>query len=103
MEYRKMGRTGLMVSEMGLGCMYFGASIQEKEAAAIVSKALDAGVNYFDTADAYPPGLAVRGASEEILGKLLKPVRDKVLISTKVRLPTTTGAGLFPDTVPAVK
>ncbi|MFC1534026.1 aldo/keto reductase [Thermodesulfobacteriota bacterium] len=93
MNYRKMGRTGLMVSELGIGCMYFGTNIPEKEATEIVNKAYEAGINYFDTANSYPPEVPERGASEEILGKAIKPFRDKVVISTKVRLPTSTSAG----------
>ncbi|MFC1532826.1 aldo/keto reductase [Thermodesulfobacteriota bacterium] len=93
MKYRKMGRTGLMVSELGIGCMYFGSNISEKEATDIINKAYEAGINYFDTANAYPPGVPERGASEKILGKAVKSFRDKVLISTKVRVPISASAG----------
>lgn len=87
MEYKKMGRTGLKVSELSLGCWLFdGITVKEAEAELIIHKALDAGINFLDTADSYG-----RGLSEEIIGKAIKGQRDKVIIATKVGL--IAGAG----------
>ena len=69
MNYRKMGRTGLMVSEISLGTVNFGSVVKEAEAIAIVNKAYQAGINHFDTANVYPIGSGRYGISEEILGK----------------------------------
>jgi len=79
MEYRKLGRTGLKVSEICLGTMTFGDQMGEAESAEIIKTALNAGVNFFDTADVYN-----EGRSEEIVGKALKEVRDSVVLATKV-------------------
>jgi len=84
MKYRKMGRTGLLVSEISLGCMNFGNQTKEPEAARIVQRAHELGINCFDTSNIYPIGGETFGVSEEIVGKLLKPFRHEVLISTKV-------------------
>jgi aryl-alcohol dehydrogenase-like predicted oxidoreductase len=67
MEYRNLGRSGLQVSLVGLGCMPFGMSIEEPAAAAIVHRALELGINFFDTADVYGD----RGKSETWLGRAL--------------------------------
>lgn len=88
MKYNLLGNTGVLVSEIGLGTMTFGGgdtwgifgSLDEKEAGRLVDQAMDAGVNFFDTANAY-----AEGRSEEILGKTLKSKRDKAIIATKVR------------------
>lgn len=77
MKTRKLGNSDLSVSEIGLGCMSLGTDV--KEVAAIINAALDAGINYFDTADLYD-----FGRNEEIVGQTLKPVRDQVVIATKV-------------------
>lgn len=77
MRQRRLGSSDLTVSEMGLGCMSLGTN--EKEAARIIKAALDAGINYFDTADLYD-----FGRNEEIVGNTLKSVRDQVVIATKV-------------------
>ena len=79
MKYRRMGRTGLMVSEICLGTMTFGNQIDESEAAKLVKWALDAGINFVDTADQY-----VNGLTEEIVGKALRGVRHDVVLATKV-------------------
>lgn len=82
MEYRRLGRTGMKVSEVCLGTMTFGTAgwgIAAEPARLIVDLALDAGVNFFDTANSY-----AEGRSEEILGRLLKGRRDKLIIATKV-------------------
>lgn len=90
MQYRQLGRSGLKVSELCFGTMTFGdafytiGEITEQQAAdRLVHAALDAGVNFFDTADVYS-----RGQSEEILGQSLansSASRDEVVIATKVR------------------
>ena len=80
MEYRLLGRTGLMVSELCLGCMTFGREADEEQSQAMVKRFLDAGGNFFDTADVYSHGI-----SEEITGRALKGVRDDIVLATKVR------------------
>ena len=86
MKLKKMGNTGLFVSECCLGTMTFGKNqwglggLTEKEAASIVDQAIDAGINFFDTADIYS-----FGESEEFLGKILEGRRHKFIIATKVR------------------
>jgi aryl-alcohol dehydrogenase-like predicted oxidoreductase len=86
MKYRRLGRTGLKVSEICLGTMTYGDQVGETEAIRLMNKALDLGVNFFDTADAY-----IEGRSEEIVGKALKGVRDSVVVATKVA--NRTGPG----------
>jgi len=76
MEYRQLG--SLQVSVVGLGCNNFGWRTDAKETAAVLGAALDAGVNFFDTADVYGGG-----ESEEFLGKALKGRRDRAIIATK--------------------
>jgi aryl-alcohol dehydrogenase-like predicted oxidoreductase len=89
MNYRLLGRTGLKVSELCLGTMTFGenffgiAVVDQPSANAMVARALEAGINFFDTADVYS-----YGQSEDALGTALKEStvgRDKVIIATKVR------------------
>jgi aryl-alcohol dehydrogenase-like predicted oxidoreductase len=89
MEYVKLGNTGLDISPVCLGCMGFGNPglghhtwvLKEEEARPIIKKALDLGVNFFDTANGY-----AQGTSEEITGKVLKEYanRDEIVIATKV-------------------
>ena len=79
MEHRSLGRSGLQVSVVGLGCMNFGMMNDQAQATAIVSRALELGINFFDTADVY----GNRGTSEEYLGKALGRRRPDVLIATK--------------------
>lgn len=78
MEYRRLGRTGLKVSEICLGTMTFGHGTDEGEAARIVDMAIGAGVNFFDTANSYADS-----ASETILGQVLKGRRRDAIIATK--------------------
>jgi len=85
-EYRKLGRSGLKVSEVCLGTMSFGNQIGEAEARPIVDLAFDAGINFFDTADGYGTG-----ASEEILGNLLKGRRREAVVATKFFNPMGPG------------
>ena len=78
MQYRRMGRTGLKVSELCLGTMTFGVSADAAAAARMVDAALDAGVNFIDTANSYGGG-----ESERLLGKALGGRRDQVVVATK--------------------
>lgn len=77
MKYRLLGSSNLMVSELSLGCMSLGTN--ERHAEEIIEAALEAGVNYFDTADLYDFGV-----NEQIVGKCLHKIREKVYIATKV-------------------
>ncbi len=90
MEYNRLGPTGLQVSRLCLGTMSFGNSeewmVEIDKARPIINRALDLGVNFFDTANVYS-----NGRSEEIVGELLKDHRDDVVIATKVRLSTGEG------------
>lgn len=81
MEYRRLGRTGVWVSEIAFGCAYLGQKpADESEGIKLVHRAIDLGINFFDTANIY-----VGGRSEEILGKALKGIRHQVVLATKVR------------------
>lgn len=86
MNVKRLGRTGLWVSELCMGCMTFGGEADEATSIAMVERCLEAGINFFDTANVY-----TGGRSEEILGKALKPYRDKVVIATKVRARVAEG------------
>ncbi len=100
MEYRKLGRTGLKVSEFCLGTMTFRWTSTEEESIQVLNRAWEAGVNFLDTADVYSvwakdnPG----GVAETIIGKWLKgKPRDEIVIATKVRgrmWPGPNGEGL---------
>lgn len=84
-HYRLLGRTGVRVSPLGLGCDNFANPTPEKEAAAILACALDGGINLIDTANSY-----AAGESEAIIGRCLKETgrRDQVLLATKAYYPT---------------
>ncbi len=104
MDYVRLGLSGLKVSRLCLGCMSFGSSFEwmlpEAPSFALVRKALDAGINFFDTANAYSAG-----ESEQILGRALKSFgarRDDVVIATKVFLRDGTwsqSAGPVPQSI----
>ncbi len=81
MELRPLGRTGVQVSPLCLGTMMFGAwgNTDHEESIRIIHHALDAGINFVDTADVY-----ARGESEEILGRALQGRRDSIVVATKV-------------------
>ncbi len=81
MEYRSLGRTGVMVSPLCLGAMNFGGPTEEAESIAIIDRALEAGINFIDTANVYN-----RGESERIVGKALQRngQRERVVLATKV-------------------
>jgi aryl-alcohol dehydrogenase-like predicted oxidoreductase len=84
MQYRTLGRTGIKVSPYCLGAMMFGAggNPDHEDSIRIIHKALDAGINFVDTADVYS-----RGESEEIVGKALKGRRDDIALATKAHGP----------------
>ena len=79
MDYRNLGQTGVVVSRYCLGAMMFGTmgNTDHEDCARIIHRALDAGVNFIDTADAYS-----RGESEAIVAKALKGRRDDVVVAT---------------------
>jgi aryl-alcohol dehydrogenase-like predicted oxidoreductase len=79
MDYRNLGRAGVKVSSLCLGCMNFGGPTDEDEATSIIHKALDAGINFIDTANVYN-----KGESEKIVGKALAGRCDEVVLATKV-------------------
>ncbi len=83
MEYRVLGKTGVKVSCLCLGTLTFGNESDEAACAAIFHRCRDAGINFFDTANAYNGGRA-----EEILGKLIQECRDEIILSSKVYFPT---------------
>jgi len=86
MQYIKLGRSGLMVSRLCLGTMNFGAFTSEKESFEIMNRALELGINFFDTANVYGRKKG-EGITEKIIGKWLyenKERRDKIVLSTKV-------------------
>lgn len=90
MDHRSLGGSGLVVSEVGLGCNNFGVrSMDAREVDTVVGKALDSGVTLFDTAESYS-----RGVSEELLGAALGSRRDRAVIATKfgARSPSPTMA-----------
>ena len=102
MEYRRLGRTGLEVSRICLGCMSYGVpgagthewTLPEAESRPFIKKALDLGINFFDTANVYSAG-----TSEEIVGRALRDFakRDDIVLATKVHgrmRPGPNGAGL---------
>src|SRR5215210_3721803 len=86
MEYARLGNTGLMVSELCLGCMTFGREADEGDSREIVGRFVEAGGNFIDTADVYS-----KGVSEEITGRAIREVRDDVVLATKVRFPMGDG------------
>ncbi len=94
MQYRTLGRTGIKVSPYCLGAMMFGAAgnPDHDESVRIIHKALDAGINFIDTADMYS-----RGESEQIVGKALKDRRDSVVLATKARFPASHDADGDPN------
>ena len=90
MEYVNLGRRGIKVSRICLGCMSFGNDaawkIELDQARKLVKKAIDLGINFFDTANIYS-----LGRSEEITGECLKDYREDVIVATKVYFPMSKG------------
>jgi voltage-dependent potassium channel beta subunit len=88
LEYRKLGGSGVKVSEISLGSwLTYGGSVEEERATACINKAYELGINFFDTANVY-----MRGAAEEIVGRALKNFeRDQVFLATKVYFPMGDG------------
>ena len=86
MEFRKLGNSGLMVSEIGLGGNPFGQFVDEVNSIAVINHALDMGVTFIDTSDLYGAG-----KSEEFIGKALKQKRSDVVIATKFGVPIGKG------------
>jgi aryl-alcohol dehydrogenase-like predicted oxidoreductase len=91
MQKRKLGKTGLEVSAIGLGCMGlsfgYGPAVDRQQGIALIRSAVERGVTFFDTAEVYGPF-----TNEELVGEALAPVRDKVVIATKF------GFGVDPQT-----
>jgi aryl-alcohol dehydrogenase-like predicted oxidoreductase len=81
MNYRSLGRTGVQVSELCLGCMMFGGRTEPEPSYRMIDRAIDAGINFFDTANVYS-----RGRSEEVTGEALKRngKRQQIVLATKV-------------------
>ncbi len=90
MQYTRLGKTGMQVSRICLGTMSFGNQdewmVEIDKARPIMKRALDLGINFYDTANVYS-----NGRSEEIVGELLKGHRDDVVLASKVRLSTGEG------------
>src|SRR6201996_4318893 len=82
MQTRKLGRSGLQVSTLGLGCMgisfSYGTPLTKEEGIGLIRGAVERGVTFFDTAEVYGPFV-----NEEVVGEALRPVRDQVVIATK--------------------
>jgi aryl-alcohol dehydrogenase (NADP+) len=87
-----MGNTGLVVSEICLGTMVFGSQVDEPTAFTILDRAAERGVDFIDTADAYPIGVVSPGLTEEIVGRWLRGKRQRFVLATKCRMPVGTGA-----------
>src|SRR3954449_12298412 len=96
MEFRNLGKTGLKVSRLCLGCMSFGVpergmhawTLDEPRSRPFIQRALELGINFFDTSNSYSDG-----TSEEILGRAIRDLarRDEVVIATKLFFPTRKG------------
>jgi len=93
MQYVELGRTGLRVSRLCLGTMNFGDRTDEKQSFAIMDRALEAGINFFDTADRYGTPMG-EGVTEQIIGRWLAQGdrRDRIVLATKVYGPMGPGA-----------
>ena len=96
MKYKRLGKTGLEISEICLGCMSYGEpnrgphawTLPEEESRPFIQKSIEAGINFFDTANGYSAG-----SSEEILGRAIRDfaIRDEVVIASKVFMPMRPG------------
>ncbi|SHG43328.1 Predicted oxidoreductase [Chryseolinea serpens] len=104
MKHRKLGKSGLEVSALGLGCMGlsfgYGPATDKQEAIKLIRRAYALGVNFFDTAEAYGPFL-----NEEVLGEAVAPFRDQVILATKFGFKggmPTVGVDSRPENIRAV-
>ena len=91
MKHRRLGKSGIVVSDICMGTMTFGAQADEKTSFDILDKAFDAGIDFYDTAEMYPvpPDTKYAGLSEEILGRWMKTKdRDALIIASKVAGPS---------------
>ena len=86
MDYRRLGDSGLKVSQVGLGCNNFGMRIEQEATTAVVDAAIEAGINFFDTADIYGGT-----RSEVMLGHALGARRHEIVLATKFAMPTGAG------------
>ena len=86
MRYVNFGKTGIRVSEVCLGTMTFGKEADEPTSIAIMDRAVDSGINFFDTADIYN-----KGVTEEILGRWMGGHRDNIVLASKTHFPTGPG------------
>src|SRR5829696_8825445 len=86
MEYRKLGRTGLMVSELCLGAMTFGNEADEQTSKSVTDRFVEAGGNFVDTANVYS-----RGISEEILSSVIRDYPQDAVLAAKFRFPVGEG------------
>src|ERR1044072_6058961 len=96
---RKLGRQGLEVSAIGLGCMGMSQSYgpaDEKESVATLHRAIELGVDFFDTAEVYGPFV-----NEELVGRVLKPHRDKIVLATKFGFNIENGKNVGTNSRPA--
>jgi aryl-alcohol dehydrogenase-like predicted oxidoreductase len=82
MQYRSIGKSGVQVSEIGLGCNNFGWRLDRERSRAVIDKAIDAGITLYDTADVYG-----QGGSETIMGEILGERRKQIVLATKFGLP----------------
>src|SRR5580693_4160465 len=88
MEYRNLGKSGLEVSRLGLGTIFFGTTMNEKDSQRVLDMFTAAGGNLVDTANLYGGGMrgtntTAAGTSERMVGKVVKGKRDKLVIATK--------------------
>lgn len=91
MEHRRLGKSAIYVSDICMGTMVFGSQTDEAESHRILDRCLDAGINFFDTAEGYPvpPDIKWIGRTEEIVGRWLKGKnRDAIILATKVSGPS---------------
>jgi pyridoxine 4-dehydrogenase len=104
MQKRQLGKSGLQVSSIGLGCMglsfAYGPALEKQAAITLIRDAFDKGINFFDSAEAYGPY-----TNEELLGEALAPIRDQVVIATKFGFKNgvpSEGLDSRPETIKAV-